>query len=64
MNSRSAWPNDARAGVNTGDVFQRERGTDWSPHVGWPGLRNSHAAVSTRINAAGTMTRKILTSGR
>ena len=34
MNSRKAWPKDARAGVNTGDVPQRERGTDVSPHFG------------------------------
>jgi hypothetical protein len=58
MNSRNAWPKEARAGVNTGDVFQRERGTDSSPQVGWPGLRNSQPMVTASISAAGSKTRK------
>ena len=59
MNSRNAWPNELRAGVNTGEVPQRD-GAAPAPHVGWPGLRNSQATVTTRISVAATRRRKIL----
>src|SRR5262245_53707566 len=52
MNSRSAWPNEARAGVNTGSVPHRDRGTDGSFHCGWPGLVSWHAAVAMNSTAA------------
>src|SRR5688572_22364180 len=52
MNSRSACPNDARAGVKTGSVPQRDRPADGSFQVGWPGLANSHAAVTAKATAA------------
>src|SRR5688572_10347311 len=48
MNARNATPNDGRAGVNTGDVPQREDAPS-PPPLGWPGLRNSHARVTARI---------------
>ena len=54
MNSRSACPNVARAGVCTGAVPQRDRGTEASFHFGCPGLANSHAAVTTNSTAAAT----------
>src|SRR6187402_3396474 len=58
MNSRSAWPNDARAGVNTGSVPHRDRGTDESFHWGRPGLVSVHAAVTKNKAAAKGSRRK------
>ena len=43
-NSRTACADDACAGVNTGDVPQRDGGTAGS-FPGLAGLANSHAAV-------------------
>src|SRR4030095_5972587 len=52
MNSRSAWPNDAVAGVTTGSGPHRDRGTEESFHRGWPGLTSVHAAVTIKSTAA------------
>src|SRR5687767_13546483 len=63
MNSRSAWPNEARAGVKTGAVPHRDCGTDGSFHFGWPGLASWHAAVAIRRTAAARSRAALLLAG-